>query len=146
MAEQRRIPDVIEARSFQMVDDEGNVRAELRCRTMERQGTVSNIPDKETQPVLELRDSLGDVRFSVSLGYFDQPLLEMGDVDFADGLDGDPQGSMGLMVGNGGVGLVMRDANGVERVRVVVPSQGTRQASLTLLDNEGQPLFIAGHA
>lgn len=68
-----QVPDVVQAKSFQVLDDAGNVRAELGCRVM-RFGNGF-----DTEPILELKDSEGHVRFSMQLDYFDQPRLVMGD-------------------------------------------------------------------
>ena len=115
--------DVIQASSFQIVDDEGNVRAELGCQTV-------NYRDRsDTQPLLELKDSTGQVRFSVSLDYFDQPRLVMrGEEDdverFSVSLESSgetrlmvrDEGRSGLLELIGGV-LAIRDAGGAIRLQ-----------------------------
>ena len=67
------VPDVVQAKSFQVLDDDGNVRAELGCRV------ATHGDNSDTGPMLELTDSEGHVRFSMSLDYFDRPRLVMGD-------------------------------------------------------------------
>ena len=120
--------DVVQAKSFQVVDDDGNVRAELGCRVVEyRDGLVGD--SKETQPTLELRDSKGHVQFSVSLNYFDDPRLVMGDEEGEDdrlSLSVDNSGETRLLMRDeGGRGqlelgsgiLVMQDAEGTTRLQ-----------------------------
>ena len=60
------IPDVIQAKAFQLVDDNGEVRAEL---TMANDG-----------PEFRLLDLEGNIRFSVTLFDNDQPSLVLGDM------------------------------------------------------------------
>ena len=66
-----QVPDVIQAKSIQVLDDDHNVRAELGCHVLRYEDS------SDTQPMLELRDSEGRVQFSVSLNYLDQPRLVM---------------------------------------------------------------------
>ena len=115
--------DAIQAKSFQLVDDEGSVRAELGCRTVKYEASI------DTQPYLELKDSTGQVQFSVSLDYFDRPRLVMGGeeedverfcVSFEDfgktRLMLRDEGKSGLLELSGGV-LAIRDAGGAIRLQ-----------------------------
>ena len=120
-----QVPDVIQAKSLQVLDDDGNVRAELGCRVV-RHGDSS-----DTEPILELKDSEGRVQFSVSLNYFDQPRLVMGDEE-----EGDDRFSVSLE-GSGEPRLVMRDEGGTEQVEV-------SDRSLAIHDSEGTVRLEAG--
>ena len=89
-----------------------------------RQGDSS-----DTEPVLELKDSEGHVRFSVSLNYFDQPRLVMGDEEAHDDRFSVSLASSGetrLVLRDEGYteqlemsggSLVMRDAEGIIRLQ-----------------------------
>ncbi len=116
--------DVVQAKSFQVVDNDGSVRAELGCHLVEyRDGLV------EAQPTLELRDSKGHVQFSVSLNYFDDPRLAMGDEEESDdrfSLSVDSTGETRLLMRDeggrrqlelGSGTLVMQDAEGTTRLQ-----------------------------
>ena len=121
-----QVPDVIQAKSFQVLDDDGNVRAELGCRLVEH-GDRS-----DTEPILELKDSMGHVRFSVSLNYFDDARLVMGDEGEGDdrfSVSLDSAGETQLVVRNegdrgqlevSGRSLVMQDADGIVRLQAVL--------------------------
>ena len=107
-----KVPDVIQAKSFQVLDDAGDVRAELGCRIM-RHGDSS-----DTEPALEFKDSEGHVRFSVSLDYFDQPRLVMGDEEeqhdrFSVSMDSSGEPRLEMSDGS----LVVRDAEGTIRLQ-----------------------------
>ena len=91
-----QIPDAIKAKSFQLVDDEGNVRAELGCRTLKHKDSV------EVQPILELRGSDGQARVSAWLDYFDQPKLVMRET-----VDGDDQESLTLEIRSDGAWVTL---------------------------------------
>ncbi len=118
-----QVPDVIQAKSFQVFDDEGNVRAELGY------GHVSYGDSSDAEPVLELKDSDGRVRFSASLDYFDQPRPVMGDAEegeyrFSVSVEDSgetrlvmrDQGANAQLEASGG-SLVVRDAEGPIRLR-----------------------------
>ena len=117
--------DVVQARSFQVVDNDGNVRAELGCHVIEYRDALDR--DRlETQPILELRDSKGHTQFSVSLNYFDDPRLVMGDEEEDDrfSLSVDNSGETQLLVRDGGgtveLGsgiLVVQDGKGATRLQ-----------------------------
>ena len=117
------VPDVVRAKSFQVTDDDGNVRAELGSRV------VKHGDSSDTEPILELKDSVGNVRFSVSLDYFDQPRLVMADQEedderFIVALQSD--GETRLLIRDegdreplelSGRSLVMRDRDGTVRLQ-----------------------------
>ena len=106
-----QVPDVVKAKSFQVLDDAGNVRAELGCRAM----TFGDGSD--TEPILELKDSEGHVRFSMQLDYFDQPRLVMGDEEEHDDrfrVSMDSSGKPRLEMRDGS--LVVRDAEDTIRL------------------------------
>ncbi len=140
-----KTPDVIQAKSFQLVDDEGNVRAELGCRT------VNYRDSSDIQPLLELKDSTGQIRFSVSLDYFDQPRLVMGgeedDVErFSVSLEstGDTrlmvrdEGRGDLLELSGGV-LAIRDAGGATRLQAGLGGgDGGNNPRLVMRDEYGK--------
>ena len=115
-----KIPDVVQAKSFQVLDDDGEVRAELCCRV------VTYGDSSDTEPVLELKDSRGHVRFSVSLDYFDQPRLVMGDED-----EDDDRFSV-LVEDSGETRLVMRDEGNAGQVEVSGGSLVIRDAEETI--------------
>ena len=120
-----QVPDVIQAKSYQVLDDDGNVRAELGCRV------VKHGERSDTEPILELKDSEGHVRFSVSLDYFDQPRLVMGDEE-----EDDDRFSVSLE-SSGETRLVIRDEGDIEQLEV---SGG----SLVMRDAEGIIRLQAG--
>ena len=118
-----QVPDVVRAKSFQVLDDSGNIRAELGSRV------VKHRDSSDTEPILELKDSVGNVRFSVSLDYFDQPRLVMADEDedderFVVAVDSD--GETQLLIRDegdseplelSGRSLVVRDRDGTVRLQ-----------------------------
>lgn len=57
------IPEVIQAKAFQLVDDSGNVTAEWKTHSV--LGT----------PAFGLRDKNGDIRLMMLLNEYDQPVL-----------------------------------------------------------------------
>ena len=131
------IPDIIQARSFQLVDDEGNVRAELGCRLLKHSGVVGG-DSYETEPIMEMKDSNGQVRFSVSLDYFDQPRLVMRDVE-----DDNDRFSVSLEMDEGAAQLVMRDSDDIDRLSVVA-HKGSSSPTLAMRDQNGIIRFEAG--
>ncbi len=134
-----QIADVIQAKSFQVLDDEGNVRAELGSRVVQHGDWL------DTAPMLELKDSMERVLVSVSLDYFDRPRLVMGDEEQNDdrfSVSLEPSGETRLILRNEGVtgkqfevhggSLVMRDSEGTARF----------QASLSGGDEGDSPCLI----
>ena len=116
----------VQSKSFQVLDDDGNVRAELGCRV------VKHGDSSDTEPVLELKDSVGHVRFSVSLDYFDQPRLVM---------EGEEEHDERLIVALGSNGetlLLMRDEGDVE------PFDSVSGGNLIMRDAEGTIRLQAG--
>ena len=143
------VPDVIQAKSFQVVDDDGDVRAELGCRVVRYRDST------DTEPVLELRDSKGHVRFSVSLDYFDQPRLVMGgeeeEQDDRFSVSVESSGETRLVMRDEGYreelemssgSLLMRDAEGTIRLQAEL-SGGDEGDSprLVMRDRAGRPRF-----
>ena len=120
-----QVPDVVQSKSFQVLDDDGNVRAELGCRV------VKHGDSSDTEPVLELKDSVGHVRFSVSLDYFDQPRLVM------EGEEEHDERFIVALGSNGETLLLMRDEGDVEPFEV---SGG----NLIMRDAEGTVRLQAG--
>ena len=114
-SEEGQVPEVIQAKAFQVVDDDGNLRAELGFRVARYNDHVDN------EPTLEFRDAEGYVLLSVGLNYFDRPRLFMGDNgsvvgdETADGLRiWDARQQIEVSEGR----LVVRDAEGVIRLQV----------------------------
>ena len=120
-----QVPEVVRSKSFQVLDDDGSVRAELGCRVLS-QGDSS-----DTQPVLELKDPVGHVRFSVSLNYFDRPRLVMADEEE------DDERFVVALANNGETLLLMRDEGDRESFEV---SGG----NLMMRDAQGVIRFQAG--
>ena len=122
---QNQVPDVVQAKSFQVLDDEGTVRAELGCRLV-KYGDRS-----DTVPMLELKDLEGHVQFSVSLNYFDRPRLVMGDEG-----EGDDRFSVSVE-SSGETRLMMRDEGRREDLEI-------SNRNLVVRDDEGIIRFQVG--
>ena len=143
-----QVPDVIQAKSFQVLDNAGNVRAELGCRLVRHEGNY------DTEPALELKDSEGHVRFSMSLDYFDQPRLFMGDEEEQDNRFSVSMDSSGetllvmqheesrelLEMTSGS--LTIRDADGIIRLRAGLGGGDEGDSPrLAMLDKTGRTRF-----
>ena len=98
--------DVVRARTFQVLDENGEVRAELGCRVVKYQDS------SDDAPLLELKDPEGHVRFSASLDYFDNPHLFMGVEE-----EGDDRFSVSVDT-SGQTQLVMRDQGQCKEVEI----------------------------
>ena len=128
-----QVADVIQAKSFQVLDDDGNARAELSCRVVRHEDS------SDTEPRLELKDSMGHVRFSISLDYFDRPRLVMQDLE-----NDDERLSVSLEIGRDESGLVVRDQDGIDRIKVVAQSEGGSHPSLEMRDENEITRLEAG--
>ena len=109
-------PGVIRAKSFQVLDDDGNVRAELGCRV------VTHGDNSDNAPMVQLKDSEGHVKFSASLDYFDNPRLFMGDEE-----ENDDRFSVSVAT-SGQTRLVMRDEGDREELEVSSGNLSMRDA------------------
>lgn len=126
-----QIPDVVKAKSFQLVDDAGEVRAEFGIHTARHEDSL------DTPPKLEFMDSGGQVRFEVSLDYFDRPHLVMRDLE-----DGNDQLSASLEIDSGEARLTMRDGD-EDRIKMALQSGGSGP-TLDMLDRDGILRLEAG--
>ena len=122
------VSNVVQARSFQVLDANGEVRAEMGCRVVKYQDS------SDDAAFLELKDPEGHVRFSANMDYFDNPHLFMGveeEYDDRFSVSVDTTGQTRLMMRDEGHGealeissgnLSIRDAEEVTRLQVGLSS------------------------
>ena len=140
MAEQ--ISDVIRAKRFELVGDDGTVRATLGFEKTSFEDHVNKMP------MLALMDEAGEVVTSISLDYFNHPRLFMRTSEYAD--DGMHQWhSVALEIDSDEARLVMQGAHPKvqlqdrnEITRVLVDLSGGdegNEPNITVSDNQGKP-------
>jgi hypothetical protein len=120
------IPDVVTAKSFQIVDNDGKIRGELGFTDDGAQGLVLRDPDgKERALIAVSPDGFAAMRLFGATG----------DKSFA-GITVSPHGS--------GLGLAYLDADGNYRVGLDIQGESPDQTpSLKLFDKDGKELFSA---
>ena len=114
------IPDVIQARAFQVMDDEGRVRAELKTTA-------------DGEPSFALFDTDGQIRLCAELNE-GCPVLTLNDQEGQTLLEAS-------VAENGGTELALRDKDGRTLLQAYVASYG--RAGLCLSDQDDRPRIDA---
>ena len=110
--------EAIRAKSFEVVDDEGNVRA--RTTTMSSGGVATN-----------LFDSKGNPRVSLGVNQADVPTFGLYDAD----------GTVRVEIGSGVDGQIVRlnDEDGNPRAMMALLTEEGSVPAMTFVDKEGNP-------